>query len=474
MTTLTSSATESTYDITLIGAGPGGYVAAIRAAQMGARVLVVEKDKLGGTCVNWGCIPTKAFLSDIKPLHKIRTSPLYEGRDQLSLNIEKMVARKNQVVETMTKGIAHLFKTNGIHLVQGIGSLVDSRTIAVVRDGKRETYQANNVIIATGSQVASIPTVSIDGKQVVSSDEVLDLQSVPEELIIVGGGVIGVEFATIFNALGARVTVVEMLPSIVSTEDDEVIRGLTMLLEGQGITVLTDTKVMGASSKRGKVQVEVQDKSGARTHLTTEKVLMAVGRAPHTEGLGIETVGIRMEGGFIEVNGRMETNVEGIYAIGDVIGKTMLAHAASAEGVVAVENIMGRSCEVDYRRIPSCVYTFPEIASVGLTEKEAQDKGFDIQVGKFPYFYSGKAVAMGEPEGFVKIIAEKQLGEILGVHILGENATELIGESLLAMNLEAAIEDLGQVVKGHPTLSETIMEAALDWSKASIHRPPKE
>jgi dihydrolipoamide dehydrogenase len=316
--------------------------------------------------------------------------------------------------------------------------------------------------------------VGIDGKQVVSSDEILDLQSVPKELVIVGGGVIGVEFATIFNALGTRVTVVEMLPSIVSTEDDEVIRGLTMLLEGQGITVLTDTKVMGASSKRGKVHVEVQDKSGARTHLTAEKVLMAVGRAPHTEGLGIETVGIRMEGGFIEVNGRMETNVEGIYAIGDVIGNTMLAHAASAEGLVAVENIMGRSREVDYRRIPSCVYTFPEIASVGLTEKEARDKGFDVEVGKFPYLYSGKAVAMGEPEGFVKVIAEKQLGEILGVHILGENATELIGEPLLAVNLEASVEDLGQVVKGHPTLSETIMEAALDWSKASIHRPPKE
>jgi dihydrolipoamide dehydrogenase len=237
---------------------------------------------------------------------------------------------------------------------------------------------------------------------------------------------------------------------------------------------MTDTRVIGASSKTGKVHVKIQEKSGEKAQLTAEKVLVSVGRTPYTNGLGLETIGLEMNGGFIQVNARMETNVDGVYAIGDVIGKIMLAHAASAEGIVAVENIMGKSREIDYRRIPNCVYTFPEIASVGLKEREARDSGLDIRVGKFPYLYSGKAIAMGEPEGFIKIIAEKELGEILGVHILGENATELIGECVLAMNLEASVEDLGEVVKAHPTLSETIMEAALDWRGISVHQPPKE
>ena len=466
---MATNARKSTYDLAVIGTGPGGYVAAIRAAQMGARVLAIERNKVGGTCTNWGCIPTKAFLSDVKPFYKIKTSPLYSGGDKLSLNIKKMVARKNQVVEAMSKGMTTLFRSNGVRLVQGEGRLIDAKTVGVVQDGKEETYKAGNIIVATGSRVATLPFVSLDGRNVLSSNEILDIQSVPKEMVIIGGGVIGVEFATIFNALGTRVTVVEMLPTIVSTEDDEVIRGLTILLERQGITILTETRVTGASSGRDRVEVKVQDGSGRQDQITARKVLMAVGRAPQTEGLGIEETGVQMDGPFLKVNPRMETNVDGIYAIGDVVGKVMLAHAASAEGIVAVENIMRRSREVDYSRIPSCIYTFPEVASVGLTEKEARDKGINIKVGKFPYQYSGKAMAMGEPDGFVKIIADEDLGEILGAHILGEHATDLIGECLTAMHLEGAIEDLGAVVKGHPTLSETITEAALDWSNESIH-----
>jgi len=462
-------ARDRTYDIAVIGTGPGGYVAAIRAAQMGARVLAIEKSRIGGTCLNWGCIPTKAFLSDVKPFYRIKISTLYRGSDKLSLDIKKMVARKNQVVETMTKGIAALFKANGITLVHGMGSFVDSRTVCVVHGGKKETYRANNVIIATGSTVASLPTVTTDGKNVLSSDEILDIQTVPKEMVIIGGGVIGVEFATIFNALGTQVTIVEMLPTIISTEDDEVVRGLRILLEKQGIRVLTDTRVMGTSIAKGEVNVRVQNRSGEEDHLAAHKVLMAIGRTPHTEGLGCKQIGLQMDGPFIRVNGRMETHVDGVYAIGDVAGQMMLAHAASAEGIVAVENIMGKSREIDYTRIPSCIYSFPEVASVGLTEREARKKGLDIKIGKFPYQYNGKAMAMGQPDGFVKIIAENELGEILGVHILGEHATDLIGECLLAMHLEAAVEDLGEVVKGHPTFSETIMEAALDWSNMSIH-----
>jgi len=464
---------ESPYDIAMIGAGPGGYVAAIRAAQMGAKVLVIEKEDLGGTCLNRGCIPTKAFLSDVKAFYKIKRSALYRGTEHLALNMEKMVTRKNEVVETMSKGIATLFETNGIQWVRGVGSFLDSKTIGVTQAGKTETYRANNIIIATGSRATNIPNVSIDRRNVLSSDEILNIRKIPREMVIIGGGVVGLEFATLFNALGTRVTIVEMLPTILSTEDDEVIRGIHTILEREDITILTDTRVIGASSKGGKVEVQVQEKSGEKARIVAEKVLVAVGRIPQTEGLSLETIGLKMEGPFIAVNPRMETNVNGVYAIGDVIGKIMLAHAASAEGVVAVENIMGESRHIDYRRIPSAVYTFPEVASVGLKEKEARDSGLNIRVGKFPYLYSGKALAMGEPEGFVKIIAEKELGEILGVHILGENATDLIGGCVLAMSLEASVEDLSEAVKAHPTLSETIMEAALDWRGMSIHQPPK-
>jgi dihydrolipoamide dehydrogenase len=464
---------EKAYDIAVIGTGPGGYVAAIRAAQMGAKVLAIEKDRLGGTCLNWGCIPTKAFLSDIKPLFRIKSSSLYTGKDQLALDIKGMVNRKNQVVETMTKGVGTLFRSHGIQLVHGTGTLKDPETVDVVQNGKRETCRANAIIIATGSRVTTLPTVDIDGKRILSSDGILDLQTIPKEIVIIGGGVIGVEFATILNALGSRVTIVEMLPTILPTEDEEIIRRLTTLLERQGIRILTGIKVTGAFPVRGKTEVKVRDESGQQDRLGAEMVVVAVGRAPNTEELGIEKIGLQMNGRFIRVNGRMETNVDHVYAIGDVIGTMMLAHAASAEGIVAVENIMGKSREINYRRIPSCVYTFPEVASVGLKEKEAREIGLDIKVGKFPYQYSGKAMAMGDPDGLVKIIAEKELGEIVGVHILGEHATDLIGECITAMHLEAAIEDLGEVVKGHPTLSEAIMEAALDWAGMSIHLPKK-
>lgn len=461
-------ASKESYDIAILGAGPGGYVSAIKAAQTGARVLLIEKGELGGTCLNKGCIPTKSFLSDIKIYRKVRDSDLFINGTKVSIDLIKMVSRKNRVVETMKRGTSLLLQSQGINLVRGFGRFLDSKTVEVSSNGKGKVYQAKNVILATGSQPASIPTIELDGKMILSSNEALDLKRIPKNVLIIGGGIVGVEFATIFRGLGAKVTILEMLPQIISNEDEEVIRGLRMVLEKEGIEILTRAKVLGTFLRKNNVEVTVE-REGKKQKVFGEKVLMAIGRAPNTEGLNLEEIGVKMEGGFVKVNSKMETNVEGVYAIGDVIGKMMLAHAASAEGITAVENIMGKVREIDYQKIPSCIYTFPEVASVGLNESEAKQKGYDIQVGKFPYLNSGKAWTIGEPEGFVKIIAEKELGQILGVHILGAHATELIGECLLAMNLEASIEDLGEVVKGHPTLSETITEAALDWQKKAIH-----
>jgi len=463
---------EDIFDVAILGAGIGGYVAAIRAAQMGARVLLIEKDELGGTCLNRGCIPTKSFLSDVKIYQKVKNSDLFIHGSSLSIDLRKMVSRKNKVVETMKRGVSMLLESQKVTLAKGFGRFSDRETIEVSSDGKRETFRARNVIVATGTQTASLPNIKIDGNRILSSDDVMDLKEIPKNILIIGGGVVGVEFATIFNGLGSKVTILEVLPKIIATEDEEVIRGLRLLLEKQGIEVLTQTKVLDASPDKENVEVAVE-RDGRQERISGEKILMAIGRTPYTEGLNLEKIGIRMEGKFIKVNSKMETNVEGIYAIGDVIGKLMLAHAASAEGIVAVENIMGKFREVDYQKIPSCICSFPEVASVGLKESEARLKGYDVQVGKFPYLHNGKALAMGDTEGFVKIVAERELGQILGVHILGEHATDLIGECLLAMHVEASIEDLGEVVKGHPTLSEAVTEAALDWQCLSIHMPKR-
>jgi dihydrolipoamide dehydrogenase len=458
------------FDVAVLGAGPGGYVAAIRAAQMGASVLVVEKGELGGTCLNRGCIPTKSFLSDVQTLRKVRGGDLFVNGKSVSIDVGKMVARKDQVVETMKRGIAILFESRKITLAKGQARFVDAKTIEVSAEGKVKTYGAAHTIIATGSRVASLPTVKVDGEAILSSDEVVNLKAIPRDVIIIGGGVIGVEFACIFNGLGSRVTVLEMLPQIVSTEDEEVIRGLATLLKRQGITIMTGTRVLTAAPRDGKVDVAIE-RDGKQETLTAEKILQAVGRAPYTDGLNLEGIGAQMDRRFIKVNARMETSVAGVYAVGDVIGGKMLAHAASAEGIAAAENILGKGRPVDPLKVPGCIYTFPEVASVGLKETEARQKGYDVKIGKFPLLSNGKARAMGEPEGFVKIVAEKKLGQILGVHILGEHATDLIGEPLLAMNVEASIEDLMEVVKGHPTLSEAVTEAALDWEKRAIHLP---
>lgn len=476
---------ERECDLFVVGGGPGGYTAAIRAAQRGLETILAERGPVGGTCLNWGCVPTKTLLEKTRLISAVRHCDFLKG--DMRIKLKRIIEGKETVVERSRSRIAHLLAGNGVTLVRGEASFPDagrragkrsegvvgkksgSKTISVIHDGKKETYRAKSIIIATGSKVASIPTVNLDGMQIVSSHEILDIQKVPKSMVVIGGGVIGVELATIFDALGARVTVVEMLPTIISTEDDEITAELKVLLQGQGITILTDTKVTAASFANGEVSLKIQDQEGREDQIRAEKVLMAAGRVPQTEGLGIEKTDLQMDGPSIKVNTRMETNLDGIYAIGDVIGEMMLANAASAEGTVAVENILGKSQEIDYRRIPSCIYTSPEVASVGLKEREAREKGLDIKVGKFPYQYNSKAMTMGSLEGFVKIIAERESGEILGVHVLGEHATELISLASLAMQNGVTMTGIKKTVFPHPTLAEAFLEAFLAADGEAVH-----
>jgi dihydrolipoamide dehydrogenase len=460
------------FDLVVIGGGPGGYVAAIRAAQLGAKVLLVEKDELGGTCLNRGCIPTKTILSDVRLYDHVKHSPIVKA-DALRVDMGELLKRKNKVIETLNRGVQFLVKDNGITFVQGKAAFIDRKTIEVEGEKGRERFEGQKIIIATGSVSAQIPSVPVDGKVILTSTEMLNLSSTPKDLLIIGGGTIGVEFACIFNGLGSKVTVVEMLPTLIATEDEEVIRSLSTLLRKRGIQILTDTKVKEAKVKKGRAEVIVTGKDGKENVLRTKRALVAVGRSPYTEGLQLEKINVSMDGKFIKVNERMETSAPGIYAIGDVAGRQMLAHKASAEGIAAAENALGHPAMVDYSKIPNCIYTFPEVASVGLTEKQAREKGIEVRIGRFPFQSNAKALATGDSDGFVKVIAEKDLGQMVGIHILGDHATDLIGGPALALGLEATIEEMGKTIQPHPTLNEALCEAALDAIKEAIHLPKK-
>ena len=464
---------EKSFDVTVIGGGPGGYVAAIRAAQLGGNVLVVEKDELGGTCVNVGCIPTKALLADAKLYDRVKHSPVLKAKG-LHVDMKELLRRKNEAVKRLVSGVVFLLKNNGITHVRGKARILDRSHIEVDSKDGKQRFETRKVIIATGSVSAAIPGAEIDGKVVLTSTEMLDLPSIPKEIVIIGGGYIGMEFACLFHALGSKITVIEMLPRIILTEDDEVIRGLTTLLTKQGIEIRTDTRVKTAKTKGGRAEVVVLDKEGKEHVYRAEKALVAVGRTPYVEGLGLEKLIVVFNGKFIQVNDRMETSVPGIYAIGDVTGRQMLAHKASAEGVVAAENAMGKSSRMDYARIPSCIFTSPEVASIGLTEKGAREKGLEVMIGRFPFQSNGRALASGESEGFVKVIAEKALGQVVGVHILGDHATDLIGAPALGLALETTAEEMGKTIQAHPTLMEALAEASLDALKEAIHLPKKQ
>lgn len=459
--------------ITVIGAGPGGYVAAIKAAQLGASVTVIEDNEVGGTCLNWGCIPTKALVATAEILDKVKNIEDFglEIKGDVIPNIQKILERKNKIVSTQVKGIRGLFKSWGIRILDGRGFIVSPEDVRVTfKDSSVEDFKTDKIIIATGSSPAQIPIFPFDGDKILSSDHALNIKNIPESLLIIGAGVIGCEFAFIFKEFGSEVTMVEMMPRAVSTEDEEISSILERELKKKKINLITGAKVEKINVKEAPVLAFLSDGET----IEAEKVLVSIGRAINSKNIGLENIGARTgQGGEIIVNNRMETNVHGVYAVGDVIGGIMLAHVASKEGIIAAENALGGDVEISYDVVPSAIFTKPEIASVGLRGKQALEKGHKIKIGRFHFRALGKAHAMGEIAGLVKIIADEQSDKILGIHIIGPHASDLIHEAALSIGKGLTAKDIAHTIHAHPTLSESIMEAAEDVHDSAIHVPKK-
>ncbi|MCM3871597.1 MAG: dihydrolipoyl dehydrogenase, partial [Pyrinomonadaceae bacterium] len=457
-----------------IGSGPGGYVAAIRAAQLGLQVAIVEKDKrLGGTCTLRGCIPTKQLLMSAHVYEQMQHAADFgveaTGIQLAFANVQK---RKDKVVMKNSKGIEYLMKKNKITAFSGTGKLSLPGKIEVTSaDGKKETVSTKNIIIATGSVVRPIPGFDTDGQRVVNSDHILELKEVPKSLIVMGAGAVGVEFASVYSRFGAETTIVELLPRLVPLEDEEVSKELEKSFRKRGLKSQVDTKLEKLERNDKGVVVTGKTSKGEAVKLEAEMLLVAVGRMPYTEGLGLEGTKIKVEKGFIQVDEFQQTGEKGVYAIGDVVPTPLLAHLASKEGIVAAEHIAGDKNvrPINLRLVPNCTYCDPEVASVGLTEAKAREMGYEVKLGKFPFSASGKARILGEEEGFVKIVSEAKYDEILGVHIIGPHATELIAEACVAMQLESTAEELGRTMHAHPTVSEAIMEAAEGVHGLSVH-----
>ncbi len=455
--------------LAIIGAGPGGYVAAIKAAQLGAQVTVIEDTEVGGTCLNRGCIPTKALLASTELIHKIRNSEEYgiEISGQIIPNLSKIMERKNKIVSTQVRGIRSLFKSWGINLIEGRGMLLSPGRIEVdKKDSSKEIVEADRIIIATGSRPAQLPLFPFDGEHIFSSDEALDIKSIPKTLIIIGGGVIGCEFAFIFGELGTSVTILEMMPRAISTEEPEISEVLERELKKKKIKLMTGIKVTGVKGQHDGIHVYLDgDKE-----LVAEKLLVSVGRTLNSGGIGLEAAGIKKGSkGEILVNEKMETNIQGIYAIGDVTGGLLFAHVASKEGKIATMNLMGGNERMDSSVVPYAIFTSPEIASVGLREDKAVEKGIKVSTGHFQFRSLGKAHVMGEITGFVKIVSDETNDRILGVHIIGPHASDLIHEAALAIQKGLKTRDIAETIHSHPTLSEGLMEAAEDVHDEAIH-----
>jgi len=462
------------FDVTIIGSGPGGYVAAIRAAQLGLKTAIVEKDKrLGGTCTLRGCIPTKQLLMSAHIYEQMQHAADFgveaSGIQLAFANVQK---RKEKVVMKNSKGIEYLMKKNKITSFSGTGKLVLPGKVEVTSaDGKKETIDSKHIILATGSVVRPIPGFETDGQRVVSSDHILELKEVPKSLIVMGAGAVGVEFASVYSRFGAATTIVELLPRLVPLEDEEVSKELEKSLRKRGVKSQVDTKLETLERSETGVVVTGKTSKGEAVKLEAEMLLVAVGRMPYTDGLGLEGTKIKVEKGFIQIDQYQQTGEKGVYAIGDVVPTPLLAHLASKEGVVAVEHIAGLKDvrPINLRLVPNCTYCDPEVASVGLTEAKARELGYDVKLGKFPFSASGKARILGEEEGFVKIVSESKYDEILGVHIIGPHATELIAEACVAMQLESTAEELGRTMHAHPTVSEAVMEAAEGVHGLAVH-----
>ena len=460
----------SEIDVVIIGGGPGGYVSAIKAAHLGLKAVLVEKDKLGGVCLNRGCIPTKALVSTAELLNHLQRAEEFgiQVKDY-SFDFPAIMKRKEMITQRLSSGVGQLMKANQVRVVRGEGQIVEPGIVEVADvEGKKEVIKTKNIIIATGSKVMRLPIPGVDSEGVITSNEALSLSELPSRILIVGGGVVGIEFAGIFRALGVEVTVVEMLPRILLPIDEEIARRLTQLLKRKGIEIFTDCKVKEIKKANQNLEVLVSTTDGEKK-LETEKVLLAAGRVPELGNIDVQRLGIELDGKAIKVDEKMRTNIPGIYAVGDVVGKIMLAHVASREGVVAVKNIAGKEVLMDYRAVPNCVFSMPEVASVGLTEEEARKENNNIKVSKFPFMANGKALGMGETEGMAKIIADADTSELLGFHILGAHASDLIAEGTLALSMEATAEEIVNTIHAHPTLAETIAEAAEGIIGKPIH-----
>jgi dihydrolipoamide dehydrogenase len=462
------------YDLIVIGSGPGGYVAAIRASQLGMKVAVVERESLGGICLNWGCIPTKALLKSAQVFQYVQHAADYGIKiNEASVDFEGMISRSRSVADNMSNGVNFLFRKNKITKLEGEGKLLSGKKVQVTApDGKKKEYSAPHIIVAAGGRAKELPNLPIDGKKIIEYRKAMSLDKAPKSMVIVGAGAIGVEFAYFYNAIGVEVTLVEFLEQgLVPREDADVSKELTKIYKKNGIKVLANTSVESVDIKGRDCKVLVKSrKDGATEELKCDIVLSAAGITPNTENIGLEKLGVKTDKGIIQVDEFYRTNMEGIYAIGDVTPGPALAHVASAEGIICVEKIAGHSPEpLDYNNIPSCTYCVPEIASVGYTEQAAKAAGYDILVGKFPFTASGKAKAAGAPEGFVKVIFDKKYGEWLGAHMIGANVTEMIAEVVAARKLETTAHEIIKAVHPHPTMSEAIMEAAAAAYGEVIH-----
>mgnify|MGYP001161680268 CR=1 FL=1 len=465
---------SETYDITIIGAGPGGYVAAIRAAQLGLNVALVEKEHLGGVCLNWGCIPTKALLRNAEVV-----SLLDQGREfgfsvsDVELDFTAAVDRSRKISERLVKGVGLLMRKNNVEVIEGRGALKSANVVEVaMNDGGTRTIETENVIVATGAHARSIPGITPDGERVMTYRSAIVLRDLPDSTVIVGAGPIGMEFAQVWSSYGTEVTVVEMLPHAVPLEDEEISKIVERAFRrNRRVQIMTSTRVQDIAVSADGVRVTVATDDDEEEILEAERALIAIGVQPNSDGIGLEDVGVQTERGNIVVDDHMRTNVDGIYAIGDVTGKMALAHVASAQGIIAVETIADvETRPLDYDAVPRCTYCHPQVASFGISEAEAVEQGHEVKVGKFPFRPNGKALALGERDGFVKIVAEATTGEILGAHLVGPEVTELLPELVLARTWELTPEEIARAVHAHPTLSEALMEAAHGVFGKPIHK----
>jgi len=461
------------YDLIVVGSGPGGYVAAIRASQLGLNVAVVERAELGGICLNWGCIPTKSLLKSAQVYEYMQHAGDYglavEG--EIKPDFEKIVARSRGVAEKMSGGIQYLLKKNKIEVINGFGKLAGNKTVEVTaQDGSKSTHEAKHIILATGARSRELPNLPQDGNKIIGYRKALTLEKLPKSMIVVGSGAIGSEFAYFYSTMGTKVTLVEFMPTILPIEDEEVSKQMGRSFKKNKIKVMTHSTVESVEGVEGDLKVNIKNKKGEMEIHECEIVLSAVGIAPNTEGIGLEEIGVATENGRVVVDDYYQTNIEGVYAIGDIVKGPALAHVASAEGICCVEKIAGMKVKpIDYTTIPGCTYTVPEVASMGMTEKAAKEAGYELKIGKFPFSASGKASASGANEGFVKLIFDAKYGELLGAHMVGANVTEMIAELITARKLETTGHELMKAIHPHPTMSEAIMEAAAAAYDEVIH-----